>query len=118
VLPLPVLSPFAVVGPQFVFPGDPTNEAPAGYPTSLGYVHSEAGKYKLWTFGLGAEASIPGIKALRIPFSVRGSYNPSTGNSVNERARWDVKGNTINGTTYITEWKFRPEITLGVSYFF
>lgn len=116
VLPLPVLSPFVLVGPEFVMPGTPVNETPAEYPA--GYVKSSASSYKMWTFGLGAEASIPGLSALRIPFSIRGSYNPSTGNSVNDRARWDVTGNKVNGTTYITEWKFRPEITLGVSYFF
>ncbi len=118
VLPLPVLAPFVVFGPEFVFSSDADASAsPSSYPAAVSARHDG---YTLLTAGLGLEIKPPIPKLdLRIPFSLRASLNPGTPDEIGGRVRYGGGGVlTATSASYLSEWKYRAYATIGVGLHF
>ncbi|HEU4409743.1 MAG TPA: hypothetical protein VFS43_31105 [Polyangiaceae bacterium] len=118
VLPLPVIAPFVVFGPEFVFASDAEASVdPSGYPAAVS-AHNDG--YTLLTAGLGLEIKPPIPKLdLRIPFSLRASLNPNTPDTIGGRVRYGG-GTPLTATSadYLSEWKYRAYAMVGVSLHF
>ena len=108
-LPLPLLSPFVVVGAEFVR----TSDAAADVTDNAYPVAARTSNYTFFTAGLGLEIKLP-IPAvdIRIPFSLRGSYY-NMGDKVEDRGEF-----TNQRFTYDTRWKWQALATLGAQYYF
>lgn len=116
-IPLPVLSPFFLLGPEFVFPGKTTaSVSPSNLVTK---VTASSDSYLMVTAGIGLEIKLP-VPAvdLRIPFSIRGSVNPAMGSTLTERATITTQGNTMTAVEYKTTWKYQGMATLGLAAYF
>lgn len=113
-LPLPLISPYAVVGVEFV----QTSNAKADISKPFYTVDARTDNYRFFTAGLGLEIKLPIPSVdVRIPFSLRGSYyNP--GDNVEDRADYSLNGNTITKVTYNTQWKWQALATLGAQIYF
>jgi hypothetical protein len=112
VLPSPVVAPYVIFGPQFVFPSEPTTEVRSAAPVPA--QRATADNYVMLTGGLGMEIKLPlPTLDLRIPVSLRGSYNPGVGNSLAER-----REGTQPVFTYRTEWKYAIALAAGVAAYF
>lgn len=113
-IPLPLITPCVFVGPEFVFPSDPSATSTPAYPAGLSASNSN---YTLLTGGLGAELRLPIPKVnIRIPISFRASYNPSIPSSVFERWDYTAFGNPI--TNIKSNWKYHTQMTFGVSVYY
>jgi hypothetical protein len=119
-IPLPVFAPFAVIGPEFVFPSDATAQTELKSGTNFGIESRYAAKaegYTLITFGIGFEFKLPlPFIDLRIPFSIRGSVNPSTPSSLQDRLVNYKAGDTTQ--TVKSEWQYQARATLGAALYF
>jgi hypothetical protein len=118
VLPLPVLAPFIVFGPEFVFASDAKASVdPSSYPAA---VSARNDGYTLLTAGIGLEIKPPIPKLdLRIPLSLRASLNPTTPDDIGARVRYGGGGVlTASSANYLSEWKYRAYAMLGVSLHF
>jgi hypothetical protein len=119
VLPLPLLAPFVVLGPEFVFAADADASAdPASYPAALSARHDG---YTLLTAGLGLEIKPPIPKLdLRIPLSLRASYNPSSPDDIGARVRYAGGSGVLDATSasYLSEFKYRAYAMVGVGLHF
>ncbi len=118
VAPLPVVRPMVFAGPEFVFPS--TAEASVASSVPFGtQIAANAGSYTLFTGGVGIEFKLPLPNIdLRIPFTLRGGYNPSVKSKLDQRATYTVSGNTITAIDYKSEWKYQTYATLGVAAYF
>ncbi len=115
--PVPSVRPFAVIGPEFVFPGE-TTASPA---TAGGVdVAAEAESYIALAFGFGFEFVLPVPDMdVRIPFTLRGAWNPSIEDEMSNRARFDIEGaNTLNAVVFKSEWEWQAVASLGVAFYF
>ncbi|MCU0682397.1 MAG: hypothetical protein MUF34_09105 [Polyangiaceae bacterium] len=118
VIPLPLLAPFIVVGPEFVFSSSPDASVdPKGYPA---VVSARNDGYTLLTAGLGLEIKPPIPKLdIRIPFSLRASFNPGSPDTIGGRARYEGGGVlTATSANYLSEWKYRAYAMVGVGLHF
>jgi hypothetical protein len=115
--PVPTVRPFAVIGPEFVFPGE-TSASPA---TAGGVdVAAEAESYIALAFGFGFEFVLPVPDMdVRIPFTLRGSWNPSVEDDITSRARFDIEGSqTLNAVVFKSEWEWQAVASMGVAFYF
>jgi hypothetical protein len=115
VIPLPLLAPFAVAGPEFVrVGGSSATVSPAGLP-----VASHADHYTMWTGGLGVEVKLPlpGLD-IRIPVSLRGSYNPSITDKVSDRVNYTFAGNAITARDFDARWRYQALGVVGAAIYF
>lgn len=111
-LPSGLLRPFAVVGPEFVFPGkSDLSMSPSGVITGAGTSYAE--NYTMFAFGFGCELVIPAVD-IRVPLTLRGAINPSTSSSIQDRVRIDA-GPSVS---FRSEWQYQAVATLGVAYYF
>jgi hypothetical protein len=130
-LPFGPVRPFLGLGVEPVVPVSPETQVtvnpapPAGTPAPLTF-KNRADTYLLLTAALGAEIRLP-IKQvdIRIPFSFRFSFNPSTSENIGDRR--DAKFTVINSNpaqlrvdevTYKSEWQFQGLFTLGAAIYF
>jgi hypothetical protein len=116
-IPFGLFHPQAFVGPELVFKSDATAETTGtGILTKFSAVNASE---TMITFGLGAELALP-IPSIdiRIPFSVRGSVNPSTSDKVADRANYTFKDNAITAIEYKSDWQYRIAFTLGAAVYF
>jgi hypothetical protein len=111
VLPLPLLSPFVVFGPEFVIPGK--SEATVSVNGTNAKAYAEG--YTMLTGGIGMEIKLP-IPALdiRIPMSARLSLNPKSSSELAQRVNVDLTGTA----TFRSEWKYQGLATLGVAFYY
>jgi hypothetical protein len=114
VIPLPVVRPFAVFGPELVFPGDPTVTITPN-PTQSSLTGAYADRYTMLTAGLGLEIKLP-LPAidLRIPLSLRFSWNPGTSDKVTDRTQY--ANNAV--VRYRSEWEYQAVLTAGAALYF
>ena len=119
VIPTGFVQPFAVIGPEFVFPGEATATVTPTPPIGSTTFAAHAGGYTMLTFGLGVEFKlpIPGVD-IRIPFSARGSVNPGTSDKVSDRGDYKISGNAFTAIDYKSEWQYRVALTLGAGVYF
>jgi len=117
-IPGPVVSPVFVLGPELVFPGDAAMEVENDLGATLPTLSAEVDGYWMLTFGGGLEIALP-LPAidLRIPFSLRGSWNPGVSDALEDRVETDV---TVPGSPVVirSEWEYQVVATLGVSAYF
>lgn len=115
-IPTDSVRPFIYVGPEFVLPSDPevSEDVPGGV-----RVTAIADAYTTFAFGFGFEFMIPteGIDA-RIPFTLRGSYNPGVPSGLDGRATYEIDGNILRGVEFKTEWEFQAAVSLGIAFYF
>ncbi len=113
-LPAGMVRPFLMVGPDFVIPGDVEAESDFVAPVITG----TADPYVALAFGLGFEFLLPVENAdLRIPFTLRGTYNPGLGDTIDDRADIDCVGNAC-AVAIKSEWQWQAAVTLGLAYYF
>ena len=106
-LPLPLVRPFVVVGPELVLPLVSKAESdPAGAVRAV--VGTE--RYTMVTFGAGAEAKLP-VPAvdLRASLSLRGSYRVGSSDDLAERAT------VLRSGAIILDGRWRYQALLGAS---
>lgn len=113
-LPTPVMEPSVFVGPEFVFPGDAEATVTPSQPKGTTQLSASAERYTMLTFGFGFEFKLPLPIDLRIPLTLRGSINPSTADTLDERATHEISGTTVMSVDYVSEWQYRVAATLGV----
>jgi hypothetical protein len=125
-LPAGLVRPFLVVGPEFVIPGDPevSGDLPPlavpGVGTATASLEGQADPYVAIAFGLGFEFRLPVENAdLRIPLTLRGSYNPGVGDKGADRQ--SLSCSTTGRACTVTlnsEWEWQAAATLGLAYYF
>lgn len=116
-IPLKTVRPFVLLGPEFVLPGD----AEADADEVLGDVGAEADPYINLATGIGCEFLLPvsGVD-LRIPFSIRGSFNLSTPEGLDGRVKiknYDSKTGLFQYDSFNTEWEYQTFIMLGLTWY-
>ncbi len=103
-------------GPEFVFPRSATfNVVPAA-----GLDHPErafASTYVMYTGALGFEHRLGTSHDIRLLFSARGSYNPSSGNSAMKRAEYGTASGNVVAVAYRSEWRYQAALTVGLGWF-
>ncbi len=122
-IPLPLFSPYAVIGPEFVFPGKTSASAPPESGTTGTYpngpVIATVKNYTLFTVGLGFDIKLPIPNVdLRIPIDLRGSFNLGTSSHEQDLVNYVISGNTLQGATYNAAWQYRASATIGLGYHF
>ena len=120
VAPGKIASPMIFLGPVFVLPGDNAdfaveNGENVGQLDYSAYTES----YTMFMFGLGVEVNLP-IKEvdMRIPFTIRGGYNPGVSDERSERATHGPAEGTITEESFSTAWKYAVGAQLGLSVHF
>lgn len=115
-IPTDSVRPYLFLGPEFVFPGDPEvdEDTPGGVA-----VAATADTYGVFTFGFGFEFMLPvdGMD-VRLPFNLRGLYNPGYGNNLDGRATYTADGDVLTGATFVTEWEWQAAVSLGLAFYF
>lgn len=116
--PVKPVRPFVFFGPEFVFPGEPDAETDSGLIQLVEPIAATADNYLTLAFGLGFEFMLPVEGAdVRIPLVLRGAWNPSAGDTIDDRI--DVDGCGADDIcTFKTEWEWQTEVALGVAYYF
>jgi hypothetical protein len=126
-IPGEYVQPILFLGPEFVFPSDPhfavleSNVPGGGLATSVGGPNYSASTadYTMFTFGLGLEIMLPIPSVdIRIPFSLRGSYNPGASDKRDERGDHVVNGTDLQSETFDTSWKFQAVANFGAAWHF
>jgi hypothetical protein len=115
-LPAGMVRPYLMVGPEFVIPGDP--ELKVADEIINPKYGATADPYVAVAFGLGFEILLPVKDAdLRIPFTLRGSYNPGVGDNIEDRAEIACTGGVCSAALK-SEWEWQASATLGLAYYF
>lgn len=115
-IPTDSVRPYIFLGPEFVFPSDPELDKPVA---GMVAVSAEAETYGVFTFGFGFEFMLPvdGMDA-RIPFSLRGMYNPGVEAGLNGRATYEAEGSTLTAAKFNSEWEWQAAVSLGIAFYF
>jgi hypothetical protein len=114
VLPSPLLAPYAVLGPEYVSPSDPSAETDPKIPIGNGGFSAFADSYWMITAGLGMEIKLPlPIVDLRIPISLRASFTPGASSKGTDRTKLDA--GTIS---YSSEWQYAINLNAGAAIYF
>jgi hypothetical protein len=115
-IPNDSVRPYIFMGPEFIFPSDPEidNPNPGGIAVS-----AEAETYGVFTFGFGFEFMLPveGMDA-RIPFSLRGMYNPNVEEGLSGRAEYEAEGDVLTAAQFNSEWEWQAAVSLGIAFYF
>lgn len=115
-IPNDSVRPYIFMGPEFIFPSDPEVDKPIA---GLVAVSAEAETYGVFTFGFGFEFMLPveGMDA-RIPFSLRGMYNPGVEAGLTGRAEYEAEGNVLTAAKFNSEWEWQAAVSLGIAFYF
>lgn len=112
VIPIPLVAPMFFAGPEFVLPSSAEGQADPPIPNYT--IAATVDNYYMWTFGLGLEVKLPlPVIDIRIPFTLRGSFNPKVTDNLADRGTFTPTSSTFN-----SEWKFQGQATLGVGLYF
>jgi hypothetical protein len=124
-LPAGMVRPFLMAGPDFVIPGDTDVKFDA--PSSVHFTiegldthyKGKADPYIALTFGLGFEIRLPtpGVD-LRIPLTLRGTYDSGVGDKGDDRESVDCHASTGCTITLKSEWEWQAAGTLGLAWYF
>lgn len=121
------VQPVLFLGPEFVFPGDAefsvleSNAPGGGVPSGAATYGATAESYTMFTFGFGLEVMLPIPSVdIRIPFSLRGSYNPGVSAKRDERSDPPptANGTDLTRETFKTDWKFQAVANFGAAWHF
>jgi len=118
-LPAGLVSPSVFIGPEFVFVGDATASAVLEVDAGQRF-EATNDNYTALAFGVGFEFALPTpIVDIRIPLSLRGTYNGSISDKVAERqeALLPTPG-SVGGFRYESNPEFQALLTLGVAAYF
>jgi hypothetical protein len=125
-IPLPLLAPFIVIGPEFVRTSNATASPDVVAGGTVVKTDATTSNYTMWTAGLGAEVKlpIPGLD-IRIPISFRGSYY-KVSDAMEGRVTYGYnlvnvggqQGYTPTGQTFNVQWKYQALATLGAAIYF
>lgn len=115
-IPTDSVRPYIFLGPEFIFPGDPEiDKASAGGVA----VSAEAETYGVFTFGFGFEFMLPMEDMdARIPFSLRGMYNPSVPDGLDGRAEYEAVDGLVSAAHFNSEWQWQAAVSLGIAFYF
>lgn len=109
---MPLVVPLVFIGPEIVAPSkasvstDPSLAA-AGFSQTVD-------TYVMLTFGGGVEFKLPiPVVDLRIPLTIRGSWNPGVSSKFSDRTTFG-----LGGITYKSDWQFAVNGTLGAAIYF
>lgn len=112
ILPSPLISPFAILGAEFVRASDAT----ASISENVLPVAARTDNYMFFTGGFGFELKLPvPVVDLRIPVSFRGSYY-NLGENIEDRAEYVFTPPAK--VTFDTRWKFQALATIAVQAYF
>jgi hypothetical protein len=113
--PLDQVRPLGWIGVEWVVPGAPDVEVSGPLVAGL---DAEADTYMTLAFGFGFEFKVyeSGPNELRIPFLIRGRWNPSLGTGLDGRVNTDKCAADV--CTFITEWEYQAEVNLGLAWYF
>jgi hypothetical protein len=117
-LPAGLVSPSIFLGPEFVFVGDATASAVAE--TRLEF-EARNSNYTAFAFGIGFEFALPTpIVDLRIPLTLRGSYNPGVSDKLSDRMELTNQTSAVSGSgfRYESNPQYQALFTLGVAAYF
>ncbi|MCC6213391.1 MAG: outer membrane beta-barrel protein [Polyangiaceae bacterium] len=117
-VPSPVVSPVFLLGAERVFPGEATMKVENDLGVTIPQLSAEVDGYWMITGGAGVEIALPlPVLDLRIPFSLRASWNPGVSDELEERVETDV---TVPDSPIVirSEWEYQVVATLGVSAYF
>ncbi len=111
-IPLKSVRPFLLLGPEFVIPGDPEMTTDPKLAQAL---EAEADPYINLTTGFGFEFLVPaeGVD-LRIPLSIRGSFNFGTADDVKGRMSITDQGQIVGINS---EWEYQAFVMLGLTWY-
>jgi hypothetical protein len=119
-LPGEIVNPMIFLGPEFVIPSDAVFTSDPALPASTRKsAFSES--YTNFTFGMGLEFKLPiPIEQVqfRIPFQLRGSFNPGVSGERIERAQHNVSGSNLVSESYSTAFKFQAVAAFGLGVHF
>jgi hypothetical protein len=108
---MPLVAPLVFIGPEIVAPSkssvstDPSLAA-AGFAQTVD-------TYVMLTFGGGVEFKLPlPVIDLRIPLTIRGSWNPGVSD------KWADRTTSLAPVTYKSDWQFAVNGTLGAAIYF
>ena len=105
---------FAQVGPEFVLPQSPSAEYDEAIVVTD--VNAAADSYINIAFGLGCEFMLPVEEVdLRIPFTLRGSINPSTPAAARDRIR---DAELPQRMSLVSEWEYQAAVSIGLAWYF
>jgi hypothetical protein len=110
----PLVGPMIFIGPEIVAP---SKSSPSVDPSALapGFAQT-VDTYVMLTFGGGVEFKLPvPVIDLRIPITIRGSWNPSVSDKFSDRTSFGPLGTPI---TYKSDWQFAVNGTLGAAIYF
>ena len=115
-----VATPSLFIGPEFVVVSDEADfEAGSAHELSPVQYGAFTESYTMLAFGMGLEFNLP-VKAadLRVPFSIRGGFNPSVGGTREERTRHTPDAGVVTGESFSTAFKFQIGAQLGMAVHF
>ena len=116
-IPYRTVRPSIFIGPEFIFPSEP-DVSLSGDPVFGTDPPSTADFYTALGFGVGIEFALPVKKAdLRIPFSLRGTYNPGLNDNLDDRLKGQFEGGGVRITGFKSEHQFHFAATLGIAYY-
>lgn len=119
-LPAGLVSPSIFVGPEFVFVGDATASAVLEYDAGQKF-YARNSNYTALAFGIGFEFNLPTpVVDLRIPLTLRGSYNGGVSDKLSERMGLadPDQSPTLLAFTYESNPQYQALLTLGVAAYF
>jgi hypothetical protein len=118
VAPGKIASPMLFLGPLFVMPSDEADFDDAANPGLLEYsAYTES--YTMFTFGLGVEVNVPIAEAdLRVPFQVRGAYNPGVADDREGRTTHQPATGAVTEEAFSTQFKYSVQGQLGLALHF
>ena len=110
-------TPVFFLGPEFVIPNEDADfEIEGENTTDVTYAaHTE--DYTMFAFGFGVEFNLPtkGVD-MRIPFTIRGGYNPGNGDSREDLVRFEpADAPPLTRESYLTSWDWTVRAQIGTT---
>lgn len=117
--PLPAISPFLFVGPEFVIPTKTEADMDTTELAELAGagVSAQADPYTTLAFGLGFEIKLPtGPLDFRIPFVLKGALTPGFDETAD--GRLDCLNAACTQVRFDTTWQYQASVNIGLAYYF
>ena len=116
-LPYPRWRPFIMAGPEIVLPWGAG--ATLEQDILVNPIRARADRHVLLALALGAEIRLP-VRGydVRVPVSLRGSYNPKTPPKAKDRVDGIEQGADGGELVFLAEWQWQVRVTAGVTLWF